>query len=272
MEGFRFWNLAELRYFLKYIETRLHSPLITGELWDKAKQATFSLYGNSESLSYVRRCIELFESTYDKKYCTDFKEYVFESSIEDFCDFSESDVVVSTIHKAKGREFDDVYMLIADGYTRDDQLMRRYYVGLTRAKRRLFIHSNSNIFAHYGLDELVINDREYDMPEKVVLQLSHKDVNLGFFKPHKTEILALRGGSALTYADHCLHDASTQRPVAMLSNRMQAILAEWKEKGYEVSEAKVSFIVAWKPKDAPKEEEEIAVILAEVTLKKTKDR
>lgn len=45
-----------------------------------------------------------------------------------------SDVVVSTIHKAKGREFDDVYMLISDGYLRDDHLMRRYYVGITRAK------------------------------------------------------------------------------------------------------------------------------------------
>ena len=61
--------------------------------------------------------------------------------MEDFCDVSGSDVVVSTIHKAKGREFDDVYMLISDGYLRDDHLMRRYYVGIIRAKKRLFIQT-----------------------------------------------------------------------------------------------------------------------------------
>ena len=35
--------------------------------------------------------------------------------MEDFLCVSGADVVVSTIHKAKGREFDDVYMLVSDG-------------------------------------------------------------------------------------------------------------------------------------------------------------
>ena len=39
--------------------------------------------------------------------------------MEDFCDVSGSEVVVSTIHKAKGREFDDVYMLLTDNYTKN---------------------------------------------------------------------------------------------------------------------------------------------------------
>ena len=52
-------------------------------------------------------------------------------------------VVVSTIHKVKGREFDDVYMLIADSPYKDEQLFRQLYVGMTRARNRLFIHTNS---------------------------------------------------------------------------------------------------------------------------------
>lgn len=47
---------------------------------------------------------------------------------------------------------------------------------------------------------------------------------------------------------------------------MQKTLAEWKEKGYEVKSASVRFIVAWKPKNAPKEEPETAVLLADMVL------
>ena len=61
---------------------------------------------------YVKRCVEQFEQINKVKYLSDFKEFVFESSVEDFCDVSGADVVVSTIHKAKGREFDDVYKAI----------------------------------------------------------------------------------------------------------------------------------------------------------------
>lgn len=86
-----------------------------------------------------------------------------------------------------------------------------------------------------------------------------------FFR-RKKEVLALRGGSSLTYANHCLYDATAGCSVAMLSSRMQQTLAEWREKGYEVQSANTRFIVAWKPKDAPKEEKEAAVILADLHL------
>ena len=135
MDGFLFWNMAEMRYFLRYIDKRMKTPLIPEDLWEDAKHATFSTYDRSQSLTYIKRCVQLFEQTNKAKYFSDFKEFVFESSVEDFCDVSGTDVVVSTIHKAKGREFDDVYMLISDNYLKDAHLMRRYYVGMTRAKK-----------------------------------------------------------------------------------------------------------------------------------------
>ena len=39
-----------------------------------------------------------------------------------------------------------------------------------------------------------------------------------------------------------------------------------KEKGYEVKSASVRFVVAWKPKEAPKDESETAVLLADLLL------
>lgn len=264
MDGFSFWNLAEMRYFLKQITTERNTPLIQPQLWDDAKKATFSMYSSSLSIPYVRRCIEQFEQVNKVKYYSDFREFVFESSVEDFCDVSEADVVVSTIHKAKGREFDDVYMLLAEAYTKDAHLMRRYYVGMTRAKNRLFVHTNCDIFSRLKVDKVTVDQQEYPMPEQIILQLSHKDVFLGFFKERKKDILALRSGDVLTYKDTVLYSAS--KPVAKLSKNMQSSLLEWQEKGYIVKSAFVRFVVAWKPKDAPKEESETAVLLVDLHL------
>lgn len=265
MEGLLFWNMVEVRYFMKYISKHVTSPLIQDDLWEKAKQKTFSFYERSKSLVYLKCCIELFEQTSKTKYLSDFKEFVFESSVEDFCDLSGADVVVSTIHKAKGREFDDVYMLISGNYAKDDCLMRRYYVGMTRAKQRLFVYTNGNCFDRLRAD-CHMTDRElYAMPEEIVLQLSHKNVYLQFFKGRKSEVLALRSGDRLTYGNHFLYNAAGM-PVAKLSVNMQKTLVEWESRGYSVRSASVRFIVAWKPKDAPRDEAETAVLLADMIL------
>ena len=208
----------------------------------------------------------MFEETNKKKYYTDFREFVFESSLEDFCDVSGTDVVVSTIHKAKGREFDNVFMLISDNYSKDVNLMRRLYVGITRAKNRLFVHTNGDCFNLNSADSFKVDRNEYLMPGEIVLQLSHRDVNLGFFKDLKREILALRSGDPLSYDNYMLYDPMNKKAVAKLSQNMQTVLAEWDEKGYKVKSASVRFIVAWKPKDAPKEESETAVLLADLVL------
>lgn len=266
MDGLRFWNMAEMRYFMRYINKRIKTPLITEELWEEAKHNTFYTYDRSLSLMYVKRCVEQFEQTNKTKYFSDFKEFVFESSVEDFCDVSGTDVVVSTIHKAKGREFDDVYMLISDSYVKDAYLMRRYYVGITRAKNRLFVHTNGDCFNRLSADRYIVDQRQYNMPEEIVLQLSHKDVYLGFFKERKHEVLALRGGDSLTYSDFFLYSSLTNKPVAKLSLKMQDTLSEWEERGYKVKSASVRFVVAWKPKDAQKNEPETAVLLADLML------
>lgn len=268
MDGLRFWNLAEVRLFLKNIDAKTHTPLITDVVWEEAKSNTYAAYSSSESLHYLQRCVELFEATNKVKYLTDFKEFVFESSVEDFCDLSGADVVVSTIHKSKGREFDDVFMLITEPHHITDDELRRYYVGMTRAKKRLFIHTNTAIFDRLPATEKYVDQFQYDMPDEIVLQLSHKDVNLGFFKTRKKDVLTLRAGEKLHFENNYLYSQKTNIPVAQLSQKIQAELLVWSEKGYYVSNAVVRFIVAWRPKDAPKEEKEHAVLLVDLGLSK----
>lgn len=266
MDGFRFRNMAEVRMFLKIICNGTSAPVIPDGVWEEAKQKTFAKYADSASLHYLQRCVRLFEQINRKKYLTDFKEFVSESSVEDFCDLSGADVVVSTIHKAKGREFDNVYMLIAEPQHITDEVLRRYYVGATRAKSRLTIHTDSPLFDPMP-GEHHASRQPYGLPDEVVLQLTHRDVNLGFFRPLKKEILALRAGQELGFDGIYLVDKQSNIPVAQLSQKMQAELSLWAEKGYAPVAATIRFIVAWRPKDAPADDDS-AVLLADLTLKK----
>ena len=271
MDGFRFCNLIEVKYFLKHLKEKVSTPIIPDAIWEETKQKTISKYEKSQSLPYLERCFELFEQTNEKKYIGDFTTFVFESSVEDFCDTSDAEIVVSTIHKAKGKEYDDVYMLIADGFVRDDNLLRRYYVGMTRAKNRLFIHTNTNCFERLDVDQYMVDQHQYPMPEEIVLQLSHRDVNLGFFKSRKRDILSMRSGDKLNFNDTVFYETEIGKAVAKLSANMEKTLSDWYEKGYQLKSASVRFIVAWRPKNSSKDEPETAVLLPDMVLIRQQD-
>ena len=286
MDGFRFCNLAEARYFIKVIREGIgksKSPVVNDELWQEAKQKTFACYAVSKALPYLQRCVEIFERTNRTKYYSDLCEFLFESSVEDFCDVSGAEVVVSTIHKSKGMEYDNVYMLITAPRHYDDEARRQYYVAMTRAKRVLSIHTScctddgyrffGNVFSLVisscrSVDSFTTDKHVYGLPDEIILQLSHKDVNLGFSKHCKREILSLRSGDSLNYHDYRLSVPSTGHDVVLLSKDMQNKMVEWERKDYRVTSASVRFIVAWKPKEAPKEEEQYAVLLADMVLRR----
>ena len=268
-EGFRFWNMAEVRFFVKQIERNTHTPRIADEVWENAKSQTRLAYASSTCLPYLERCLKLFEQTSREKFLTDFKEFVFESMTEDFCSTADADVVVSTIHKSKGHEYDDVYLLVTQPQHVTDLEMRRYYVGMTRAKCRLFIYTDSSLFDRLLADFHIVDQTTYGLPEELELQLTHKDVNLGFFMCRKREVLSLRAGEQLRFADNYLYALDASRPIAQISKKMQDELVLWDERGYMVSSATIRFVVAWKPKDAPKDEKENAVLLLNLGLKKS---
>lgn len=84
-------------------------------------------------------------------------------------------------------------------------------------------------------------------------------------KAVKAKFLPCGSGDRLTYGNHFLYNAAGM-PVAKLSVNMQKTLVEWESRGYSIRSASVRFIVAWKPKDAPRDEAETAVLLADMIL------
>lgn len=173
------------------------------------------------------------------------REFIFESDIEDFIAADNKSIFVSTIHKAKGREFDTVYLLsqVPDG--RDVSDMRSYYVGLTRAKQNLYLATNP-------LSE----------SSSICIALNMHDVWLDFFKGRKETVLRLRSGDSLQYKEgYLLNEQGVN--IAALSASGKKKLKTWTDKGYEVTGAKVSFTLAWKPINSQIEH---AVCLSNVVL------
>ena len=250
MGGFRFGNLAEVRYFLKQLGGK-NEVTISKERWNEAKQRTLETYASSSCLSVMQHFFSDFEITHQFYYRSDLREYIFESNIEDFIAADDKSVFVSTIHKAKGREFNTVYLLspIPDG--RDANDVRAYYVGLTRAKRNLYLVTNP--------------PTEYS---SISIALNMRDVWLDFFKGKKDIVLRLRSGDSLQYKDgYLLNEQETN--VAALSASGKDKLKAWTDKGYEVTSAKVSYTLAWKPQDS---NIEYAVCLANIVLSKIDDK
>jgi len=246
MGGFRFGNLAEVRYFLKQLGDS-NEVMIAKEVWQEAKQRTLKAYDSSSCLSVMTHFFADFEATHQYYYRSDLYEYIFESNIEDFIAADEKSIFVSTIHKSKGREFDNVYLLSSIPDSRNVDDMRTYYVGLTRAKRNLYLVPNPVV--------------EYS---SVSIPLNMHDVKLDFFRGRKEIVLRLRCGDNLHYQD-CYLLSEQDIYIAELSSSGKNKLKAWTNKGYEVTNARVSYIVAWKPQDSKME---YAVCLANIILAK----
>lgn len=270
LDGFRLYNLLEIRVFLKAIDRNLHSPVISDEIWKNAKKELFSHYYNSSCIDNVRRLILDFEATHSVKYRSDFEEFLNESKFEDFYDEQDQEVIyVSTIHKSKGREFDSVYMMLKNSEGKTDAERRALYVGMTRAKHNLFIHTNTALFDKYRINcvEHKIDATLYEEPTEIMLQTTHKDVVLDFFKNKKDLIFNLRSGTKLKIDDVYLIAEVNGRDVriAKLSKSFVETLEKLNDKGYTPKTSEVRFIVAWKGES---DEEETPIILADLYFEK----
>ncbi len=269
-DGFKLYNLLEIRYFLKLIDKNLHSPVISDDIWNNAKCSLFNKFKNSSCFENVQNMIKDFEKIYPTKYRTDLEEFIKESNYEDFYeDADEKIIYVSTIHKSKGREFDNVYMMLKNEQLLDDASRRKIYVGMTRAKTELHIHTNTNIFDCYKNDnvEFIIDDTKYNEPLEIMLQTSLKDVVLDFFKNKKELILNLKSGTELKVDDIFLSTEINGRDVriAKFSKTFVEKLKLLESKNYKLVKSIIQFIVFWKNED---DAEEVPVILTTLSFVK----
>ena len=268
LDGFRLTDLAEIRYFLDEIYKNAVTPLIPDPVWEKAKEMLQNKYAGSACLKQCMFALTQFEKVNSlKKYKTDLYEFFAESKYEDFYENNDASITVSTIHKAKGREYDTVYLLLSDMYIANDEDKRKIYVGLTRAKDQLHIHCNTDLFDDIASDhvKIRIDNTEYGSPNEIDISLTHRDVYLDFFKNKQNAIRNLKSGDELLWRDGYFYSVydGCELLVGKISAGMKNKLTAFTNKGYCIEQVHVRFCVYWKNKE---EENETLIFLPELHL------
>ncbi len=271
IDQFFLTDLAEIRTFLKMIEPDSDTPVISQERWDSGLKKLKRMYERSSALPFTMQILDTFVKTNSTLYYGDLIEFLNESKPEDFVNQDKGTVLISTVHKAKGREFDCVYMMVSAGKKFfDDRDKRALYVGFTRARQELHVHYANRFLDYFDRTwaKYETDDRTWPRPETVTLHLGFRDVNLKVFKNEglKEEILRnLRAGDPLEYGEEGFRATlgQTQRIVACLSKKGKDMVQNVIRLGYRVQSACVRYVMAWKPND---EDETYAVILPIIRL------
>lgn len=266
-EGFRLANLYELRFFCGLVEKNSELPQIDEDDW---MQAILTLKGNfaqSNKLELALKVISDFGSVNtNRKYKSDWKDFLQESKFEDFMAIDSEMVYVSTVHKAKGKEFDNVFVLLCDLDPFTDDAKRQLFVGITRAKNNLVIHYNGTFLNGIHSENLQykIDLDSYPKPQELAMALTLSDVWLGYFANFQSYILAMRSGERLLLSEKGLN-SSNGRNILRYSQSFKLMIEQHKANGYVLVQAKVNFVVYWKDPNADKE---LLTILPELIFRR----
>lgn len=268
-DGFSLYNLSEVRFFLSQLKLADDVFIISDDIWSNAKRELINKFRDSTKLEVCNNIIRDFEATNPKKkYKSDLEVFIRESKLEDFFNENGETIFVSTIHKAKGKEFDNVFLMLENFNPATDEARRQLYVAMTRAKQNLTVHLNSNFLDNLTAENLEqFDDKEiYLPPNEMAMHLTFKDVWLDYFINRQHLVSQLISGDALTLrGDECLNLKG--QSVLKFSHQFVRQIKSMKERKYELRSAKVNFIVYWLKEGT---EQEVKIILPELYFEKIK--
>lgn len=266
-DSFSLLNLIEVRYFIEQLKFTEDKFIIRDNSWKNAKRKLWDKYKESTKIDICINLIKDFElSNPNKKYQSDFEVFVKESKFEDFINASGETIFVSTIHKAKGKEFDNVFLMLNDFNPNDNEKKRQLYVAMTRAKQNLTIHLDGNYLDDISCQniERINDDIHYNPSNLLLMHLSHKDIWLDYFISKQNIISKLKSGDELKVTKDGCFDKNGNC-VVKLSNSYKEKIIAFEKAGYKLSESKINYIVYWQKEE---QEDEILIVLPELKFKK----
>lgn len=269
-DSFRLSSLREIRWFNALLNLPPHATVIDNDQWLSAKKQLHEYLYSSTVRELCETIISTFESIYSKrKFVSDWKMFLFESKMEDFFKSDSTNIFVSTIHKAKGKEWDNVFMLLNDSPRHYDERLHEIYVAITRPKHILSIHTNASYRSLLPIELSSFNEdpTPYPIPQYLSFQLTMKDVWLDSMRnPHSQDILSkLNCGSQLTATvNGCI--TSTGVDLLNYSTSFKQKLNDWRSRGYTINQAEIGFVVLWKGNN--ESSPEIMVALPKLLLSK----
>lgn len=275
LDGVSLACIREFRWFIEHVGGGRVS-VIPKQQWEEARKELSAEFSRSATLGMVHRCLDIFESEYNTLYFTDFENFLQESNAEDFTESKGEEVIVSTIHKAKGNEYDNVFISLKDLKDMKDEERRALYVGFTRARNMLVVHSKYDFSRIISSPEYVFRT-DYDTygePSEVLMQMSYKDVVLNFFIGRDDIIGRLYSGDILVPEGEYLCADLDGRLVRVVkfAERFRAKVAALEENGYRTCSARVRYAVYWKheftPGNSGSEIIETLILLPDISFRK----
>ena len=266
-DGFSLATLEEIRFMTSCLRERVKdSGLIYDDDWRDSLRLFKSRFYQTQ---HYPTCIDIFRTFHqaypDRKLLVDWYDYINEIKMEDAIHADSNSVIVSTMHKAKGKEFNRVWLLLENYDFSKAEAKRLVYVACSRAKDALYIHTNSTFFNGIEVPELQfehVADKPLP-PSNYELILSHKDINLSSQKyPRARNIIQnLSTGDTLikdtmTFGDNEAPGLAQNGSGNMLLFSRDFIkkkLVPFKQRGYHISDARVEYLVYWYDREEEKE-------------------
>lgn len=257
-DGFSLGNLIELVDFLYYWKNSTN--------FNDAREQFHKQYKQSKNYNLANVVISKFEEEYDDKiinsqkhFITIFEQYLREITFDEF-EYTKSKVTVSTMHKAKGKEWNDVYICVKDNVIKNDYDKRLLYVAISRAKNNLYIHTKDNIFnflSDYCSENYFYGNIDIE-PSRIVFMMTLKDIALSDkissvgihnTKPNSGEVAYIKNNKD---SKLCIYKNNQQ--ICKLSNinlNNQNILStkiyQKQQEGYMLEQkVEIEYIVSWK--------------------------
>lgn len=269
-EKFKLKNIIELVDFDKVLNSYLEDEISYKESYfEKALKVIETKYSNSKNLKLVFKIIDKFLSESDNYYISQWISYLEEIKLQDFENYKKN-IIVSTIHKSKGMEFDKVYLLV-DSNPKEDENRRLFYVGMTRAKNELnILRYGKNIPSKKDFVKYFYDDKQYLVENKIFIHvMSLNDISLSFDLEKFGKNSSIYSGLNISiekiekYKTLCL--IYNRKIIGVLSYSFQNILDEKFKKGFKIESTIIDFIVEWEDQDKKKN---LKHPLCKVVLKK----
>jgi ATP-dependent DNA helicase RecQ len=266
-DSFNLYDLAEIRFFMSQLNTGEQSYVINDEVWEDAVRVSALRFKSSDNWIICENLIKDFGATNKKiKYLSDLEVFIRESKLEDFYPRGGETIFVSTIHKAKGKEFDNVFLMLENLAQPVDDFIHQLYVAITRAKNNLVIHTNTRLFDGIKTSGLIRTEHmEQNMPPAfLATHLTYNDVWLDYFYNTQSYLSTLVAGNDLIISeDECLN--TNRQPILKFSNQFSDRIKEQQLKGYSLKSARVNFVLYWQKKDT---DQEIKIVLPKLYFEK----
>lgn len=266
-DGFNLIHLREISFFYHTVVSTNESYTISDECWDETKRKTIQQFKESNKLFILQNLLAAFEKIHPKiKYKSDLSLFISESKLEDFYSNQTDIIHVSTIHKAKGKEYDNVFLLLQKFTTHTDTDKRLLYVAISRAKNNLYIHFNnpSTIFTKGDDINLIHDTTIYPEINEIYLQLNHKDVWLSYFENCQAQINLVQSGDKLLYKDGICCNRKNE-PILRFSKQFLDKLELLFKQNYSIKTITVNFMIYWHNDQSAKE---ILIVLPIIQLTK----